>query len=287
MSDIPRMTLSFLEGRPQAAAQVLEGLDAADAAAFLEDVPGRVAAPVMERMAVLPAAARLALLSPEGAAGVLREMSYPHASAMLRTLDRQQIDTTLGQLPARLREDFNRSLRYPAGSVGAWMTHRVAALPGERTAADALTYARQHAADIACHLFVVDSSNELAGAVSLAALLGAEPSQPLATMTGRRVSPLSSSAALASISRRPEWDAFPVMPVVGRGRRLVGSLSREMMRHGLQSERRPLSGGGGDSILVRLAGAWLVTCAGTLALAAGAPPASTLDREGIDARQRR
>lgn len=288
MTEVPTLTLAFLESQPRAAAQVLEALDPSDAAAFLEEVPGRIAALTLERMAALPCSARVGLLSPEAAAGVLRQMSYQQATGILRALDHARCEAILEHLPVRLREDFRRSLRYPAGSVGAWMDHRVAALPADRTVAEALTYARQHANDVAFHLFVVGEDGELEGAVPLPALLGAETTRALASLASSNVAPLSSSATLRSAAGRVEWDEYPVMPVVGRGRKLVGSLPLRLLRRGLEAEQRPLASAGGESLLVRLAGAYLVTCAGLLAFAAGAPSATqAVDRASSHGRQRR
>ena len=130
MNSHTHLTLAFLERRPESAAPVLAELDPADAAAFLDSVPGRLAAPVLAMMTPWSAARCLELLTPGRAAAVLRRMAYLDATSLLRLIAEDRFETVLAEMTDALAEDFRNSLKYPKGTVGAWMDYTVPTFSG-------------------------------------------------------------------------------------------------------------------------------------------------------------
>ncbi|MFA5548752.1 MAG: hypothetical protein WDA10_09460 [Porticoccaceae bacterium] len=111
------LSLDFLASKPEAAARVLQSLEAEQAARYLEAVPVRLLAPVLERAEVWPAARILDQLPLEQNGAVFPRLPYPTAAALLRLQQPARREALLGVLPGPLA----RALAYPDTTVGAWM----------------------------------------------------------------------------------------------------------------------------------------------------------------------
>lgn len=264
MPSYPRLTLAFLERQPQSAAKVMEELDPEDAAAFLESVPTRLSGPVVSAMAPWQAARCVALLGQEHAAGLMRRMSYQNATSVLRLLPDERREEIFEELPNRLAKDFQNSLRYPTGTVGAWMDQDVPGFPADSSVADGLKYARQRRNKVGSHLFVLDEGGRFAGAVSLGDLLRNESKAPLTTIMDRSVQPLSNRAMLYAVASLPAWDDYPMLPVVGRRKNLLGGLARTSLREGLSENRMIRNSVAAQSIWAHLSANYLLACSGLL-----------------------
>lgn len=262
----PELTLAYLESWPQSAAQVIEGLLPADGAAFLETVPARIGAPVVSRMAPWAAARCLDQLPPELAAGLVREMSSPDGTTVLRLLPKARLDEVLEQLPRRMASGFAASLKYSSGTVGSWMDHAAPTFAETATVGDGLKFARENPNRLASHIFVVGEKRELVGAVRVADLLHNTSKTPLGEITDRQVRSIAHSATLASVIDLPEWDEYPALPVVGRKRNVLGSLSRRSLRKGLSDGKARARPAATDSILVHVFSGYFVACAGLMRL---------------------
>lgn len=267
MTSAGNLTLAFLERQPRSAARVLEDLDPADGAAFLETVPGRLAGPVVGLMASWSAARSVELLAPERAAGLIRNVAYQDAAILMRLVARARLAPILDQLPKGLARDFRAALSYPKGAVGAWMDHSVPVFSQDRKVSDGLKFAGQRQSRKDVHIFVVGEKRQFLGAVSVSDLLCTNPETPLSDIMDRNVQALSNRASLASIAAAPDWDEYLMLPVVGRRRNVLGGLSRSGLRKGLSEERATDIRHARDSILAHLFETYLVASSGLLQLA--------------------
>ena len=263
MHSPPRLTLAILERRPDATASVLAGLDPADAAAFLESVPDRLAAPVLAGMAPWSAARCLELLAPAHAAGALQHMAFLDAVSVLRLVGEDGFDLMLKQMPTSTAARFRNSLKYPRGTVGAWMDYSVPTFAADTPAAEALKYAKRPSAKVESHLFV-DSAGEFAGAVSIGDLLRSDRRTPLAEIMDRSVRPLSNRAMLTTIASLPDWDTYPMLPVVGRRRNVLGGLTRGGLRKGLSEDRSQQAAPESGPMLAHIFNSFFVSATGLL-----------------------
>lgn len=263
MSSPPRLTLAFLGGRPESAATVLAGLEPADAAAFLDAIPGRLAAPVVTHMAPWSAARTLELVTPERAAGLLRRMPYLDATSLLRLIQGDRFEAILEQMGEALAADFRNSLKYPKGTVGAWMDYTVPTFSADARAAEGLKYAKRRGNKVDSHIFV-DQDGEFAGVVGIGDLLRSDAKTRLAEIMNRSVRPLSNRAMLTTVSSLPDWDAYPMLPVVGRRRNVLGGLTRGALRKGLAEEQRIRATYASESMLAHVFGSFLLSAAGLL-----------------------
>jgi len=262
----PELTLAFLERQPAAAARVLEEIDPGDAAAFIEAVAARYAAPVVARMAPWAAARCLSEMPAAHAASLLRAMPYQDGTSLLRLIDAQHLAPVLDQLPKGLAKDFRNSLSYPKSTVGAWMDQTVPTFPKDSPASEGLNFVKRRGSDPVSHVFVVAEKGEFVGIASVADLLRSAPKTPLAQIMQGDLKPLSNRTLLASAAAREDWDSYPMLPVVGRRKNVLGGITRANLRKGLQGHGLTRTSFAPNSLISHLLTSYVVTCSGFLRL---------------------
>ncbi len=256
----PNLTLAYLTHAPRSAAQVLQQVESAEAAAFLGQVPVRLTAPLLAEMSPWSGARIVADMPIDQAVGVLAALDFDDCLALVRLIGDERQTLLLEQLPTRLGRRLRHALNYPAGSVGAWIDPQVPAFPEQTKVHAALGHVAAAAA--ASHVFVqADNDGRFLGAIAITELIGVDSELPLARLPLQSVQPLSSRATLASVLSRREWDQFLVLPVVGRSTSMVGGLSRSSLRRGL-NERRESANLVEASMLGQLVSALAVSSAG-------------------------
>lgn len=260
MNSAAKLTLTFLERAPKAAANVLQGLPVEQAAAYLETVPARLAGPVLNEMSPWNAARLLELVPAARAALVVRQLAYADATSLVRSMRSEARQRVFEELPSAHARRLSRSLEYPAHQVGAWIDPSVPVLAARDLVSDALRALR--GAEPASHVFLEsDGHGEYVGAIAIQGLLRSEPTLSLAELKPVPIKPVSNRASLASIAFDARWDELLHLPVVGRRGNLLGGLSRRTLREGLHEQnlaRRAPDG----SLLRDLLGALVSTCAG-------------------------
>lgn len=225
------LTLSFLRRHPESAAGVLETLDADTAAAFLQGVPPRLAAPVLAAMLPFYTARCLELTGEDFAAGLLPEMPAAAAAAILRRLPPALTDKLLARLPARAVFRLRLLLRYPATAVGAWMEPDVPVLPAGVTVCDAWERLREEAGALDRFLYVVDREQRLQGRVASAELLRADNDMPIERLTVTAPHALAARGDLTAAIEQSAWRECDPLPVLARDGRFLGVAHYAMLRH--------------------------------------------------------
>lgn len=278
MSNRSRLTLAYLQHDPGSAARVLQELDLAEAAEFLQTVPARVVAPVVNGMIPFAAARCLEGIPVHRAAAVLRELPGHDRTTLVRLLEDRIRQAILAELPDAMARRIASALRYPASAVGAWIDAQIPALRGDNLVKEALRFLR--AGTSISHVFLESGeTGRYLGAISLVDLVGSRAEARLDELPLNRVPPLSNRATLAAVQSHPAWDEFLALPVIGRRGNVLGGLSRKALREGLH-ERHATHARPGKPIAASLAGALLVTAAGLTRLALGRSNAPARPREG-------
>jgi len=231
------LTLAFLSHAPESAAQVLNEIAPRQAADFLEEIPARIAAPTVGYMSSWSAARCMELLSPHRAAAIFQNLDFHDCAGLMRLLAAEQLAAVLDALPARLARRLRSGLRYPAGSVGAWIDPEIPAFADSASVGEAVLYLTN--ASAASHVFVHYKDNgRFAGAASVTSIMRSEPERALSELPLLRIRPLSSRATLASVAFLDAWDEYLMLPVIGRSKTVVGGLSRASLRKGMHEHRR-------------------------------------------------
>lgn len=274
MSDGPALTIAYLEHAPRSAGEVLQSLEIHEAAAFLDAVPARLSAPVMNSMIPWTAARCLARLSAPRAAAIVRALSFQDAASLLRLVPEAGRAPIFEELPASLARRFESSLSYPLSQVGAWIDFDVPALRTSDTARDAKRLLHESRVT-ASHVFVEsEEDGTFVGVLSMNDLLRGADDERLARLELARIAPVSNRASLTSVTFDERWDDFLYLPVVGRRRAILGGLSRAALRKGIHEyhthERRA-----GTSAMGALLGAFFVCVTGLFHLVV---PAGNVER---------
>lgn len=264
MGKLNPLTFGFMEFHPRSAADAIENLDPVDAAAFLEDVPGRISAPVLSFAAPWAVASWVELLPPGNAAAIMQHMSYQDATAVLRLVADQPLETLLDELPTLLANRFRRSLTYPEGTVGAWMDPSVPTFSEDTTVAEGLKYLKSKRRLPIPHLIVVGPRKIYAGIVPVSVLLRSAERVPLAQIMDETIEPLPNRALLGSVLKETGWDQYPALPVVGRKGNVLGILPRGSLRKGLAKADREYEVLLGDSIPAQLTAGYFHVLSGLL-----------------------
>lgn len=267
MGDALGLTRAFLERQPGAAADVIDDLEPADAAALLASMPARLAGPVVNRMTAWTAARAVAAIELEQAAGIVRAIVYRDAVSLLRLIEPGRVEALLQQLPRRLARDFRRSLEYPIKVVGAWMDQSIPSFALDDTAGDGMKYLGRRDAPALSHLFVVDRESTFAGTVGVNELLQAAAGTRLAELLQSDVRPLSNRDLLTSVVGHERWDRHLVLPVVGHRRNVLGGLTRQALRQGLDTLARDPTPLRSNALFAQLFTGYFVACAGLLRVA--------------------
>lgn len=270
------LSLDFLTSKPDAAAQVLQSLAADQAARYLEAVPVRILAPILERTEVWPAARILDQLPLEQNGAVFARLPYQTAAALLRLQQPSRREALLGMLPSQLARALSRSLAYPDSAVGAWMDMSTPCFHPELPARECLALLRKATTPFGGDLMVVDQGHRVLGIVSLDRLVSGADNASLATLMDAGAAPLPAEMSLEMAARRPDWHRHGALPVRHANGTYLGTLSRATL-HGALARRRPgASPTLGDSLSAHLARAMASTLRGFLVLTASAhrqPPA--------------
>lgn len=261
MADPRALTLAFLQTQPRAAADVMQELAPESAAAFLAGIRPTLAARAVGEMSSWAAARCVGHMEPERAVLVLAAIPAPQATHLLRLLEADLVRRVLHQLPSPLARAYERSLAFPAASVGAWSDHSMPVFRENDTAQHAVEWLRvPHAAGLS-HVFVVDRDLRLTGAVPVSALFGTSRRVPIAQLMKQPVPRIAVQLPLDAASKLPSWDEYLVLPVVDERSVVIGGLTRTAVRRGLETDRRP-EARGDRSLVAHLLEALVVTLHG-------------------------
>ncbi|MDH3443625.1 MAG: hypothetical protein OEN50_06865, partial [Deltaproteobacteria bacterium] len=147
---------NFAEGHPSDAALILERLSAEEAAAYLEELPPRLAADVVQKMVASTAGECIAQLSPQRFGQIISALPLDTSAGLLRRLDAERRERLLNQAPSNISTLLGRLLRYPENSAGALMDPRALALPEDITVTEALARIRRAPRHALYYLYVID-----------------------------------------------------------------------------------------------------------------------------------
>lgn len=226
MPEINGLSRAFAEAHPADAARVLEGLSAADTAAFVAALAPQLAAPILRHLGP-PYGARVIGQLEEGQVAAVIQIMGPQAAArVMQQLPTERQLQLLARLPVGTSIAIRLLVGYPKGTCGACMDPWPLALAPEMPVAEALEQTRKFDGELGDCLFVANGQRRLLGVVSLGELVRAGSREPLSAIMRPVAHTVSALASAALIAADPGWDEFHVLPVVERENRLVGALHR-------------------------------------------------------------
>lgn len=248
-----KLTDHFLDGHPQEAARVLDGLPPDVAAALLTECTEETGSRLLAHMLPPTAGAALAAMEAERAVSLVGRLRVDIATAILRQAPPPVGERCLSSLPSKSGRQIGSLLRAREGTAGALLDPSALALPEEHTVRQAMESIRKSPAHGRYNLYVVDTDRVLVGVLNLHELILAKPDHRLADVCKRTVHRLTIDADRRSIVEHAGWSEVHSLPVVDRAGVFVGVIRYRAMRR-IEAELR-----GG-----RLAGAPTVEALGSL-----------------------
>jgi len=173
----------YLVEFPADAAERLEAMEPAAAAAALAGIPADLLGDMWEALA--PGFASLVFRDLDRAQRValLTVLDRSRATQLLSLLDDDDCEAHLAMLDADVARDLRLMLSYPEDTAGRIMDTRVFTLHEHVTAGNALTMLRQRGRGELLTIKLLDADNRLSGQVDLRDLAFADTNAPLATLS--------------------------------------------------------------------------------------------------------
>jgi magnesium transporter len=232
------LSLAFIERHPRSAARTLSAVDPSDAAAYLDTVPTRYGVIVLSKLASWPSALIMARMDLEAASALLKELPFLDASAILRLVPAERQAVLLDTLPTKLRTRLEASLSYPADAVGACMTPEIIEMRETNSVGDAIILVQRAPRGSPFQIFVVGEDRSLRGMADVSDLLRSQDNTLVGEIMRPAPATISARARIESVKNLPAWDDMIHLPVLSRGRKLIGALSRKAVfreDHGVRS----------------------------------------------------
>ncbi|MEX0959999.1 MAG: CBS domain-containing protein [Burkholderiales bacterium] len=237
MAEPQVLTLAFVTSHPAEAARVLERIPGADAAALFENIPARNGAPVL--IAMLPSAAARVVgdLTDETALALLTATGMQGAVTVLRYVPQPRRGHLISGLPTATAVASRALLGYAEDTAGAWIDPEIIAASPDTPARTALERVRAGREAQVEQVYAVDNEERLVGTVDLHVLLRAPDATTLAALMHRPPAVLTANTPLVSAASQRGWERTSVLPVVDRGRRLIGVIRRAALLRALARNR--------------------------------------------------
>ncbi len=272
---------NFAENHPADAARILEGHAPEEASVFLDQLPPRLAAKVLQKMVSANAAALFERLSQVRFNQIVAALPLDIAAAMLRRIEPARQAELLLRLPSDTGALLGRLLRYPENSAGALMDPQAIALPQDITALEAMARLRRAPRHALYYVYVINREQQLVGVMNLRELMLAAPKENLSVAMRREVTTLSALSGRMAIVEHPGWHDVHALPVVDDKEVFLGVLRYETLRKLEREAATPKSPTSGLGALLTLGELCWVGLAevltGLTSPVAARPPA---DKEG-------
>jgi Mg/Co/Ni transporter MgtE len=266
MNSVNSLSLGFLTSKPQAAASVLQGLNTAHAASYLEEVPVRTLAPVLQHMETWPAARLLDSLPLDKNVAILSQLTYQSVAALLRLQTTDRRTALLLALPGKLSRPLTLSLTYQDNTVGAWMDMSTPHFFEDLSAWECLALLKKIEHAFGSSLPVISKQHHIVGVVTLDVLLTSADDKELGKLMDVNVAALPAEMSLKQAKNSRDWDRHTVLPVRSGTGTYLGTLNRATLRAASHDNSAAPDVLPADSLLAHMGAAMLTSASGLLGL---------------------
>jgi len=217
------------EEHPATVAEMLSGLDGAEAWAVLRHADAVRRAEVFSHMGEDLQADIIGVLRREEIAGLLSDMPPDDRADLFKRMPEQLRESVLPALAQAEREDIRRLASYREGTAGAAMTSDYATLAPGMTAAQAVEHLREVAPDkeTIYYAYVVDDHRRLIGFVSLKDLIVARRDATVSDLMHGEVISARVDDDQEEVARKIQKFDLLAVPVVNETGALVGIITHD------------------------------------------------------------
>ncbi len=212
---------------PADAAELIAGLTPAEIARYVELVGPKEALPVFEFVPFLVQKDSLEHLSRQTLAQLMSLMSPDDRADLVEELDDAFQERLLSLLLKSERQNVLKLINYPEDSAGAHMTTAYALLHPDSDVKSALEEVRLQAPtkETIYYIYVVDSSRQLLGLVSLRDLIMSPPRSRVRDIMKKQLISVSAEEDIEEVAKLSSRYDFLAVPVVDAAGRMVGIIT--------------------------------------------------------------
>ncbi len=226
----------LLERYPEEAARQLESLPEGEIALILKEIPPASGVKVLTALTPGTAAAVLQSLDAGTSAAMLRCIDAARAAGLIGRLAEGERQSILELLPAAEAAEFRDLLEYPPDAAGHLMEPRATAFHPDTTCREALARLRKLRDPRIRNVLLVDTSNRLAGSVSVLSIALAGPGERLEKLvTGPPIS-VQATAGREEVVEQIERFKLASLPVVDFEGRLLGVIRHDAIVEAAREE---------------------------------------------------
>ncbi len=236
---INNLSQHFLQEHPRESAKVLEGFPADELVSYFALHDDELVANVLRYF--LPGSAVACLLGMEtgNAADILDKLGIDTAARLLRRMKGHDQVTLLNALPAGYAYRLRSVLRYPAGTVGQYMSPNVFTAADTMLASDVIMTARHATSELQGDIFIIGDAQRLVGLIDVKHLVFADPGIEVSKLMRLPDVVLNARSNLDYVKDNPKWRFKEILPVVDHNNVFVGVLKRSVMFEALSGDHNP------------------------------------------------
>lgn len=219
---------AFDELEPDQIALLLESLplDAREHAWFQVPVENR--ADVLVAMRAEPRDSLLRLFDSEALDQLTSSLDAESLIELADSLPDEVVDIALARMDQRQRHYYEQSASYEDTQVGRYVDHELLMLPHNSRVRDATRLLRRTVPEHTGHIWLINRTGHLAGAVPVTRLFSAREAQPLSELADDEIEALNAGLDLKEATDRFELAAVPALPVVTGEGILLGRMTQSL-----------------------------------------------------------
>lgn len=230
MTDLLRgISVEYIRLYPEEAARLIEQIPPAESGSLVASLPAVETARLMEKASLSVTLKWAAELPLERLTQVASEMPTDFCSLLIRRLPKDRRTALLDALPPSRSIPIERTLDYPAHSVGAVIDPVVLSIMEDTPIEDALTQVRDSMDYQHDHLYVVNRQHQLTGIVTLREFITARPGQPLRTVMRRPALVLHAATNRSQLLEHMLSTGYEEVPVTDNNNMLLGVLRKHFV----------------------------------------------------------
>ena len=238
MSAPEQLARQFLERHPEAAAELLAGLQPQQLAQVLVGLETPAAIALVQSLPAATVSRCLDHLGTRQTARILAGMPLRHVADILRRVADPDREPYLLALPTRLVGQVRAALAHMQDTVAALMDSQVRSFRLDSSVEQTVRDLEREADGGDCRIYLTDVHGRFAGVLPVRVLFSNHPHAHLGSLSPQLMTVLPEAARLSNVVGHPDWLRFTQLPVVDAGGRFVGVLRRERLNQ-RSSDTRP------------------------------------------------
>lgn len=191
-------------------------------------VPVESHADVLVAMRAEPRASLLRLFDNEALDQLISSLDAESLIELVDDLPEEVVDIALARMDQRQRTYFEQSAGYEDTQVGRYVDHDLLILPQNSRVRDAIRLLRRVVPEYTSHLWLINRTGQLKGAVRVTSLFSARDHYPLSELLDPDIDPLPATLELKEATERFELASVSALPVINDEGVLLGRMTQRL-----------------------------------------------------------